>query len=451
MRLTRTTLALGLACSLNSSLLASAPCDSGIEKTGARPVVTAPIAQRPASRAHDGRMNQDAPASRLPIEQSANYRPASGYDHTELPICDTYFGSSACDSLFSYQSLSKSQPDQWHLLPQSPNGWNVGGFSSIGYHTDGIGSSLYILPNRVHLEQQWFHAEKIADGRHGLGFGGRVDYLYGSNGQFFQAVGIGSNHWDNSFDNGFPYGHAVPQAYGEAAYGDFSVKVGYFLKITGFESIQASKNFFNSRTLSFANMPFSHSGALTEYRVNEDTTLLNGYIMGLSTAFEDGGDAYIGGISHNLNDCSNITYTTVLGRLYQDFGGFGVGENGQVHSVILSNTLTERLAFVNETNLVHVNVSTGGAGEIVSNTSYFFYDLSERLALGSRSEYFHVTDVFDESSDIFSQTLGVNVKPSTNLSIRPEIRWVFDRAPLGINDGGDTSNTVFGIDAIFVF
>ncbi|MBL8888378.1 MAG: outer membrane beta-barrel protein [Planctomycetaceae bacterium] len=451
MRMTRTGLAWGLACLVNHSLLASAPQDSGIEMTTLqRQATTSSLARHAAKDAHEPVNGSIRTAAHSSAEPTFNDGPSSEPGYARGPSSDVYFGSSASDSLFNYQSMSRYRPQQWHLMPQSPFGLNFGGFTSIGYHTDGLGSSLYLMPNRVHLEQQWFYAEKIADGRQGLGLGGRIDYVYGSNAQFFQAAGLGTNGWDNSFDNGFPYGHALPQAYGEAAYGDFSVKVGHFLKITGFEAVQANKNFFNSRQLSFANLPFNHSGALTEYRVNSDTTLLNGYVMGLSTAFEDGGDAYIGGISHRWNDRTNFTYTTVLGRLYENLGGFGGRDVGQIHSLILSNALTDRLSFVNETNL-YIAKSNGGTGEMVSNTSYFFYDVSERLALGSRSEYFHVTDVFDDSSDIFTQTLGVNVKPSSNLSIRPEVRWVFDPAPLGINGGPDTSNTIFGIDAIFVF
>ncbi len=160
------------------------------------------------------------------------------------------------------------------------------GWTSVGYHTQNTQLNFNNYQDRVQLGQQWFFLEKIADGSEGLGFGGRVDYLYGTDAPDTQAFGIADNHWDNSWDNGGAYGHAMPQAYGEVAYGNLSAKVGHFFTIVGNEVVQSTGNFFYSRQFTFYNAePFTHTGALTTYNVDDSTQLYNGWVSGWDSGF----------------------------------------------------------------------------------------------------------------------------------------------------------------------
>ncbi len=70
--------------------------------------------------------------------------------------------------------------DPWKLVDGDINGWTIGGWSNVGYHTYNTFNNFNNYADRVQLQQQWFYAEKIADGSCGLGFGGRIDYLYGT-------------------------------------------------------------------------------------------------------------------------------------------------------------------------------------------------------------------------------------------------------------------------------
>ena len=68
-----------------------------------------------------------------------------------------------------------------------------------------------------------------------------------------------------TFDNGI-YGWAMPQAYGEVGYGDWSVKVGHFFTPVGYEVVPATGNFFYSHSLTLFNSePFTHTGVLGTY------------------------------------------------------------------------------------------------------------------------------------------------------------------------------------------
>lgn len=464
MKLSKTAIALGLACTFQGTIFGDTISDSATTsspKPRVKVIPYIPTGLEAETVTNESPVGIEDGNAIAPSASVTNKAPSSSCTAGSLS-CDEDFtlgrnanksccDANACDSLFGCNTSSKCKREPWHLLPHSPYGLNIGGFSSLGYYTSPTVGTLNILPGHLRLEQQWLYAEKVADGRDGLGFGGRIDYIYGSHGQFLQASGKGTNHWDNSWDNGFPYGHALPQAYGEAAYGDFSVKVGYFLKIMGFESARSVENFFYSRQLSFVFTPQTQTGVLTKYRLSSDTTLLNGYVLGTSSAFEDNGDAYIGGISHNLTEDINLAYTTTLGRISSTYFGIGIQQSGQLHSLVSTFALTNCLKFVNESNYYRFDFDSVATGTILANTSYLFYDLTDRLSAGSRTEWFNVKSVAADSSDIYTQTLGVNYRPGTNLNLRPEVRWIWDRAPLGINPNFATSNAVFGMDAIFVF
>ncbi len=181
------------------------------------------------------------------------------------PSCDS--GCSSCDScgIGSGGLLSSMHDklvcaelgDQWTLFGEHC-GWSAGGWTNIGYHSNNTQFNFNNYANRTQLQQQWLWAQKVADGSEGLGLGGRIDYLYGTDAPDTQAFGIPNNHWDNSWDNGGAYGHALPQVYFEAAYGDTSVKVGHFFTIIGQEVVQATGNFFYSRQFTFYNAePFT--------------------------------------------------------------------------------------------------------------------------------------------------------------------------------------------------
>ena len=132
-----------------------------------------------------------------------------------------------------------------------------------------------------------------------LDWGYRGDLLYGVDAQKTQAFGNNSGSWDNSFDNGV-YGWAIPQAYAEVAYGDWSVKVGHFFTIIGYEVVPDVGNFFYSHSYTMFNSePFTHTGILGAYSANDCTTVYAGWTLGWDTGFDqyDGGSNWLGGIS----------------------------------------------------------------------------------------------------------------------------------------------------------
>ena len=345
-------------------------------------------------------------------------------------------------------------------------GINVGGWTSVGYHNKNNFASFNTYARRVQLGQQWLFAEKIADGKEGIGFGGRIDYVYGTDAPDTQSFGISSNgHWDEGWDNGpnnLGYGHAIPQLYGEVAVGDLSVKLGHFFTIVGNEVVQATGNFFYSRQFTFYNAePFTHTGALSTYNVDEDTQLYNGYVMGWDSGFRDNGDAYLGGFKKKLNDTFSVLYTNCLGR----FGEI-LGERGQIHNFILTAALTEKLTYISQTDVLYTHNGAGGTQRnTFGNINYLIYKVNDCVSFGQRFEWFNysgagfpnaVPGVNARNDDLLNYTAGLNLRRNANLTFRPEIRQVWDRTGTGIggfgfNENSARSQTSVGGDILFTF
>ncbi len=368
--------------------------------------------------------------------------------------CDIGTGNISCDD-----ACDAAGSEAWKLFQCPILGFNVGGWSNVGYHTANSNFNFNNYADRVQLQQQWLFAERVADGSEGIGFGGRIDYLYGTDAPDTQAFGIANRHWDNSWDNGGAYGHAIPQLYGEVAIGNLSVKAGHFFTIIGNEVVQATGNFFYSRQFTFYNAePFTHTGILSTYTVDEDTLFWNGYVMGWDSGFEDNGDAYISGFKRKLTDSTSLIYTNALGRFNDDRGSATFGERGQIHSGILTTSLTDKLTHIYQIDYLNTHNANQ---DVVRNTfgmiNYFIYAVNDKWSLGSRTEWFNLTNANVHNVDNYNQTWGVNYKPNANLTFRPEIRTVWDKESFGYNEISPRdglplpSQTSFGTDMIFTF
>ena len=389
------------------------------------------------------------------------------------PACDIGNGcDSACGGGCPLGGGGCDLGDPFALFGTTGCGVAAGGWLQIGYHDKAL-PLFNAHPDRVNVHQAWLYAEKAADGSNGLGLGGRIDYVYGVDAQDTQAFGINNDHWDNGWDNGI-YGHAIPQLYAEAAYGNMSVKLGHFYTIIGWEVVTAPDNFFYSHAYTMYNSePFTHTGALATLTPNDDLTIYGGYVFGWDSGFEDNGDAFLGGVSMTLSDDVSITYATIGGKFAEQNGV--VGEEGYMHSLIADVALTDNLQYIIQSDLLDSN---NAADETVRDTvginNYLIYTVNDCLAFGGRFEWWNVdarsqgfygpnapaglVNTAGGDYDITALTLGLNYRPHANVIVRPEIRWDWvegDQASLALADisflEDNDSQSTFGIDTIFLF
>ena len=97
-------------------------------------------------------------------------------------------------------------PDEAYSLYSGDNslGISVGGWTQFGYtNRDSYADLFNQNSDKLNLHQQWFWAERVADGSCGWDWGFRADILYGIDANNTQAFGNDPGNWDylNGFDH----------------------------------------------------------------------------------------------------------------------------------------------------------------------------------------------------------------------------------------------------------
>ncbi|QDV73609.1 porin [Botrimarina mediterranea] len=352
---------------------------------------------------------------------------------------------------------------QGYLDPCGCSPITFGGWTQIGFHTqntrfsrdDNDAFAFNDHPGRLNLHQQWFYAEKVAEAPCcGVDWGFRADLMYGTDAVKTQSFGNPAGSWDfqNGWDEGAGYGWAMPQLYGEVAWGDWSVKVGHFFTLIGYEVVTAPDNFFYSHAFTMFNSePFTHTGAIATYNGFDDVTLYGGWTAGWDTGFDsfNDGSNFLGGFSTGLTDDITFTYMLTAGN----FGKRSAGGDGYSHSVVVDFALTDDLNYVLQSDLVDIDDQNGNvtANDQVGINQYLFYTMNDCWAVGARLEWWK-TDGFSYQE----MTYGLNYRPHANVVIRPEIRydWTASDAAannVGFADAEEFNSAKFGMDAIFTF
>lgn len=294
----------------------------------------------------------------------------------------------------------------------------LGGWSQWGYHNNNDGV-FNTYPDHFQAQQQYLYAGWKADGSDGIGIGGQVDVVYGTDASNTQAFGNNPGNWDyqNGFDHG-TYGWALPQAYGEIAAGDLSVKVGHFYTLLGYQVVPATGNFFYSIPYTFNfSEAFTHTGALATYSGYENWTFYGGWTLGWDTGYDqfNGGNSYLGGFSVTPTDDVTFTYITTIGNL-----GW-IGDNGYTHSCVLDVNLTDKIEYVAQSDLVGVDNSInsgGGHYDTIGLNQYLFYQFTDVLRGGARMEWWKADGV-----SLYEMAYGMNIQLASNLVLRPEYRY----------------------------
>ena len=334
------------------------------------------------------------------------------------------------------------------------SGWKFGGWAQIGYHN--ISNGMFNNnPNRLNAQQMWLYAEKKADGSDGWGFGGRFDIMYGTDANDSQAFGNSNSVWDFSQGNNIRggYGWALPQAYVEAAYGDWSIIAGHFFTLLGYEVITAPDNFFYSHAMTMYNSEaFTHTGVLATHQTTDTLETYMGWTLGWDTGFDQnaGGSNFLGGFSKQLTDDTSLTYITTAG----DLGWLGTGYS---HSIVVDHQVNCKLNYVFQSDYVDATaynpfgIAGAGTTEAYGINQYLIYTVNDMIATGARFEWWRAG-----GNNSYSLTGGVNLKLHDNFKVRPEVRYFFADPNLALLQNaaaGDNFNDsfVFGIDAILTF
>ncbi|QDU96724.1 porin [Lignipirellula cremea] len=363
--------------------------------------------------------------------------------------------------------------DAWTLFtPCEGSRLKLGGWLNGGYIYNGQGSGTTTAPmgftnpsNEFIMNQVWGFAEVEVDSSGSewqMGF--RADYIFGTDANDTQSFGDqeGDFKWNSS---GY-YGSALPQAYLQFGGNDWTVKVGHFYTIIGYEVVQATGNFFYSHAYTMVyGEPFTHTGVLVS-KEHCGVTYTAGYTNGWDSWFDNVLDAhtFLGGISAPIGDKVTFNWACSAGQ----FGDGSIRTDGTpgavgdiyMNSFVIDVQVTDKINYVFQhdygvNNAGAGNAATGapgGVGEWYGINQYLFYTANDCWKYGARFEWWRDDDGFrtGNEGDYYDFTIGANYSPNANLTVRPELRWDrFSGGAVTPYDNG-TSNQLFTAAVDFI-
>jgi hypothetical protein len=425
---------------------------SGVQNAGATYIVIAPQA-----------VAQTAPAP-LPATAPAPTM-TTVVETSEPPVC------AACES----------SGDYWHLIEPRPwlhaGGWIDGGTIYNPANPPSKFNGPFNVTDRDEpaLNQAYLFLEKPLDTSCGFGWGFRADAFYGTNYRLPQSLG-----WELT-PNGNPgwnpdsnYGVTVPQLYGEVGYGDWSLKVGHFYALRGYERVQTTENFFYTYSYAFQFAgPFTHWGGLASWKPSSTLSVDAGVVNGWDALDRDGYNAaaFVGRVRVASDDQrDSLSFSLVTGKENSnpsDPAG-GPAANRTQYSLVYDTQWTKCFEYVFEHELGWQNQGFNGNATAYwyGVTNYAFYTLSDCWRVGLRAEWFRDDQgtrvgLYTQPSNpnkpplpgnFYEITLGTNYSPNPNVLIRPGVRFDFySGSAKPFDDGTKNNQILFGVDAILRF
>ncbi|MDD5214837.1 MAG: porin [Methylococcales bacterium] len=337
------------------------------------------------------------------------------------------------------------------------NGITVGGWVNTGITYNATGSedkfngpvTFGDRHSEVQLNQlNLFIQRAVATEGSSWDFGGRFETMFGTDSFYTQSYGSQAGHWDlnllGNSNNRF-YDLAMPQAYAEiyAPIGNgLNIKVGHFYTPIGYETVPAPDNFFytHAYTMQFGE-PFTHTGILLNYTVDDNWAVVGGALTGSQTGGWDGSfDKQLG----NWGGLLGATWTSNdKGTSFNFSGTFSeTSETNSaawaMYSAVLKHNITDKthLVLQHDHGFANRAAADGSDAEWYGVNTHLIYDVTDTVSAGVRGEWFRDqkgirvgsparTFANTNAASYYAVTAGVNWKPKAWLSVRPNVRYDF--------------------------
>lgn len=337
-------------------------------------------------------------------------------------------------------------------------GWLASGFTFNPLHPRDRSNGTVQFnnwANEFNVHQLGLFAEKTID-RNTLQWqiGGRFEFMFGTDTPNTQATG----HWDMqliSQKSLRAYDIALPQAYVEI-FAPFSngigAKIGHFYSILGYESVPSPPNFFVSHSYSMKSSPFTMSGVLLSYPVNDYLTVQGGAVTGPDNLDRHAGAwSFVGGFNlENQAHSTGFTFSVLDGdvddtqpsHLLYTYSAFHHDLQPDLHFVLQHDYGRQHNAVGTQT------------AEWYSIVNYWLYDVNKEWSTGLRAEWFHDDDGarfgFGAGS-FYALSLGLNWKPNSWFKLRPEVRYDWADGLKPFDEGQRSGQWLLSIDSVIVF
>ncbi len=283
--------------------------------------------------------------------------------------------------------------------------------------------------SQLQLNQLNFYLQKAINvNSDSFDWGGRFDFMFGSDAIFTQAygnpafnpnTGLGQprGNWDLHLSGDQNYGIALPNAYAEFNLpigNGLDIKAGHFYTPLGYEVVTSPDNFFVTKpyTMQYGE-PFTHTGAYGTYSFNSNWSALAGAVTGSGTGGWDGNFdrnlgswSFLGGGTWLSDDAgTSLNLTTTLGPqadnnnnlwgIYSLVGKHNFTDN--LHFIIQhDHGYAEKVVTANGINAFNSGLASTNLqnAEWYGINSYLIYDATDKLSAGVRAEWFRDNNGF---------------------------------------------------------
>ena len=276
-----------------------------------------------------------------------------------------------------------------------------------------------------------------------MGFG--VDFMFGEDARILRSA----RGWDESWVTGHmsdgrpSYGFAMPQLYMEMAINNWSVKMGHFYGVLGYEGATANSRFFYTKGLLCSISPVAQTGVLASYNGFENLDVTMGWVNGWGNGFDNSeyGEGMLeGAFTYHMNEYASVKYAFMAGTtdLAGPFGFLGANAlagkgAGSIHNTVVDLQLTGDVKTVLLLGYADFNGNTA-----LVFGQHVYQDLNCCTKAGFRAEWMKVT------SELNYHPAGYQ-----NLYIRPEFRY--DKSTDTALLNGRVEQFTIGFDVMLTF
>lgn len=371
----------------------------------------------------------------------------------------------------SAETLAEKQKavgDSWlnpfEILKQ--HGLHAGGWLAIGgtYSMENPGRhnnspiTFNDQTNVVQLNQADLYLERLVDMESGnWNVGGRVDTLFGTDSRFTQSRGLDAgllSHYGLG-----DYDLAIPQAYLEvsAPFGSgVTARIGHFYTIIGHEVVTAPNNFFYSHSYAMQyGEPFTHTGVLLSYALNNNFTVNGGAVNGWDNFdHEIANWSFLGDVSWTNDEVtSTVSWSVISGD-----AGNSTPANRTLSSLVISQRFSDKWRYVFQHDFGFQERPAGLKSNVYwyGVNQYLFYDLSDKLSAGIRGEWFRdnngVRLNMGSPGNYWEVSAGLNWKVLDWISLRPELRYDWSDSMIKVYDNHSRNRQLeIAMDLILAF
>ncbi len=344
-------------------------------------------------------------------------------------------------------------------------GWGDAGItysSHNGDHGSNAPISFNDRNNEFQLNQLNLFIERAIDtDSQEWQIGGRVDFLFGTDANKTQATGFDNQILGSTGNKTFnQYDVAFPQAYAEiyAPIGNgLTAKVGHFYTIIGYEVVTAPDNFFYSHAYTMLyGEPFTQSGALLTYQVNDNLSVSGGAVTGWDNFDKNGGDwSFLGGANWTSDDeRTGVAVSLISG----ENGNDSINQNTTMYSIVLTHDINDswHYVFQHDLGITEDGAAPGDNADWFGINQYLTYDINDQFSAGLRAEWFSDSDgrISGFGANYYAVSAGVNYSPIAWLKFRPEVRYDWadtNGAGFAYDNGAENDQVAVSMDMIITF